>query len=109
VSDLLTLDDVRNRFPPTADGYRPSERFLRDTVRHLGCYIQVGRVIYLTEEHWTQLLIGLQPQQHGPLSGSRKRGTKLSFSNKGLENELELNLLSHKFENRDCLRRLPED
>jgi hypothetical protein len=94
VSNLLTLADVRNRFPADAGGYRPSERVLRETIRDLGCYIKLGRAIYLTEEHWKQLLAGLQRRTPSQSPQTNFRALKE---------------LSHKFENRYGLKRLPED
>ena len=108
MANLLTLDDVRDRFPATPDGYRPSERFLRKTVRQLGCYVQVGRAIYLTEDHWKQLLIGLQGRPHGT-SDTFSRTFKPSVKPVPSSPLLELNELTNKFANRNRLRRFPED
>lgn len=108
MAKLLTLDDVRNRFPAAPNGYRPSERFLRKTVRQLGCYVQVGRAIYLTEDHWKQLLVGLEGRTH-VTSDTFSRPFQRSVKPMPSGPVLELSELSEKFANRNRLRPFSED
>lgn len=51
----LTLHDVKQLLPGV------SERALRETIRELGCYSQIGGKIYLTLDDFAALLEGAKP------------------------------------------------
>lgn len=63
---LLTIAECLERIPARDDGYRPSERWFRDEVRRLGCFVELGREMYLTEALWGRFLT----ERSGCLSSS---------------------------------------
>jgi hypothetical protein len=54
---LVTLTELRERFPATDGGYRPSLKLLRETARRLGLGRKWGRSFYLTEAEASALTL----------------------------------------------------
>ena len=68
----LTIGDVMSRLP-----VKVSERTLRSKIREVGCYLQIGKAIMLTEADYAVLLESMRPC-HSRSSKGRKARTGIS-------------------------------
>ena len=71
---LLTVKECLDRLPILI-----SERSLRQKIREAGCYCEHRRQIFLTEDHFEQLLESMEPCH----SRSNQEGKRGPFKSKG--------------------------
>ena len=78
-SDLIPIEDARQRLPPLPDGSRATARWVSEEARRLGCYRKIGKGAFIIGAAWEYFIQG-RPWPYASVGGKARATTIIGIA-----------------------------